>query len=488
MSLSDKSKQNPQLLRGMKDVLPEDQHYHTYVHNKISEMAQTFGFGRIDTPILEESSLFERSVGSDTDIVEKELYSFKDKRGETVALRPEGTAGVARAYVEHGMVNRPQPVKLFYSGKFFRYDRPQAGRYRQFNQFGFEIIGDDHPVLDAQLMMMAYSFFTEIGIPVTLQVNSIGSPESRKDYIKALQDYFKTRKNSLPESDRKRLQTNPLRLLDSKDKDTQTLVQDAPQIVDFLDEDSNEHFVKVLEHLDELDIPYVLNSRLVRGLDYYSRTVFEIWPTTFVPKPKEPEEKVVEVKNNRHRRAGAKEEIIEPVPEIEPPILNENPSSQGALGGGGRYDYLIEQLGGQPTPAMGFAAGIERTILELKKREVDIGEPTPPDIFVAQLGDLARKKSLKLFGQLRQAHFKVAESFSKNGLKAQMELANKLNVKFTVIIGQKEIMDDTILVRDMESGLQETIDYSKLIPDLEKRLQNFGVKKKTIRKSQWHRE
>ncbi|MFZ6036401.1 MAG: histidine--tRNA ligase [Patescibacteria group bacterium] len=456
---SEKPKKTPQLLRGFKDILPDEQPYWDYVRRSVDAVASTFSFQRIDLPYLEDASLFIRSVGKETDIVEKEMYVFEDKSGETVALRPEGTAGVVRAYIEHGMLNRPQPVKLYYIGPFFRYDRPQAGRYRQFYQFGFEVLGDAHPVIDAQLMMMAYTMFADMGLPVSLQVNSLGSPEARKDYIKALHDYFKTRKNSLPEEDALRLQANPLRLLDSKHPDTQALVQEAPQIVDYLDEESNQHFVKVLEHLDELDIPYVLNPRLVRGLDYYSRTAFEIWPLVS-DLPEVPAD-------NSSADAGEATAVAD---------ATEKPSAQSALGGGGRYDYLVEELGGQPTSAMGFAIGIERLINELKKRNISIPTLPGPDIFVAQLGDEARKKSLKVFGQLRSAGFRVAESFSKNGLKPQMEQAHKLAVKFTVIIGQKELMDHTILIRDMESGIQETFDAEKMIPELQKRLSKHGVK------------
>ncbi|MBI5037752.1 MAG: histidine--tRNA ligase [Candidatus Kerfeldbacteria bacterium] len=464
---SEKSKKPLQLLRGFKDILPEEQQYWDYVRTTVERLARTFSFARIELPLLEDANLFIRSVGKETDIVEKEMYVFEDKSGDTVALRPEGTAGVVRAYIEHGMITRPQPVKMYYVGPFFRHDRPQAGRYRQFNQFGFEVIGDAHPVIDALLMMMAYTIFNDVGVPVTLQVNSLGSPECRRNYVKALQEYFKTRKNSLPEEDLKRLQTNPLRLLDSKEPDTQVLVEGAPQIVDFLDDESNKHFIKVLEHLDELDIPYVLNPRLVRGLDYYSRTAFEIWPVPY-EEPPQPEAPAPEPVKGHHK------------PEEEKPVEEkleklDKPSAQSALGGGGRYDYLVEQLGGQPTPAMGFACGIERLILEMKLRHISPGSVVSPDIFLAQLGDEARKKALKVFNQLRAAGFQVAESFSKNGLKSQMEQANRLGVKYTVIIGQKELMDDTILIRDMESGIQETFDFEKMIPELTKRLRKNGT-------------
>lgn len=440
-----KRKKQIQLLRGMKDILPEDQPYWDFIRTRIADIARSYSFGRIDSPILEESALFVRSVGKETDIVEKEMYSFEEKGGANVTMRPEGTASVCRAYIQHGMINRPQPVKLYYFGPFFRYDRPQAGRHRQFFQFGFEALGDDHAVLDAQIMMLAHNFYTEVGIPVSLQVNSIGHPECRETYHKVLTDYYRTRKNALCEDCKRRFLKNPMRLLDCKEPDCQVLAQDAPQTVDYLCEDCNKHFVTVLEHLDELDISYVLNTRLVRGLDYYSGTVFEVWP--------EP----MQEKEGEHQT---------------------KPSSQSALGGGGRYDYLIGTLGGQPTPAIGFSGGVERLIREMKRREVDIGKRQSPDIFVAQLGDAARKKSLKLFEDLRRADFKVAESFSKDGLKPQMEIANKLGAKFAIILGQKEIMDDTILIRDMESGIQETVHFSKVSEEIRRRLERDVVVQK----------
>ncbi|MBU0597777.1 histidine--tRNA ligase, partial [Patescibacteria group bacterium] len=351
---NNKSKKNVQLLRGMKDVLPEDQRYWNFIRQRVCDVARTYSFHRIDPPLLEETQLFVQSVGEDTDIVEKEMYSFQDKSGDSVSLRPEGTAGVARAYIEHGMLNQPQPVKLFYEGPFFRYDRPQAGRYRQFYQFGFEVFGDDHPVIDAQLMMIAHNFYADMGLPVTLQVNSVGGPQCRTSYKKALLDYYKIRKNSLCEDCKNRILKNPMRLLDCKNPDCQLLAQDAPQLIDHLSEEYNEHFVKVLEHVDGLEIPYVLNTHLVRGLDYYTGTVFEIWPEV---------------------REGGEG--------------NYKPSSQSALGGGGRYDMLVKMLGGQPTPAIGFASGIERLIIELKDKDIKVDKDAKPDVFVAQLGDAA---------------------------------------------------------------------------------------------------
>ena len=447
---NERQKSPPHLLRGMKDILPEEQRYWNYVRQRVDEISLTYGFGRIDTPVLEETALFVRSIGKETDVVDKEMYSFLDKGGDSISLRPENTAGVARVYLEHGMLNRPQPVKLYYFGPFFRYDRPQAGRYRQLHQFGFEVIGDSHPVIDAQLLMLSYHFYTEIGLPISLQVNSVGCQDCRKHYEKALVDYYRTRKNTLCEDCKRRLQKNPLRLLDCKVPDCQLLMPETPQIVDYLCEKCNLHFVKVLEHLDSLEIPYVLNPRLVRGLDYYTNTVFEIWPEISVPDG--------EIKPENSQPHAA--------------------SSQSALGGGGRYDQLVESLGGQPTPAIGFACGVERLIGELKSRDIKIGQEDRPDVFVGQLGDIARKKALLLFEDLRQAGLKVIESFSKDGLKPQMELANRKQVKFSLILGQKEMMDGTILIRDMESGIQETVDFQKVLPELRKRLEKYGVKEK----------
>ncbi len=454
----EKIKKPPQLLRGMKDILPDEQKYWSFITKAVIKLADTYGFSRIDTPILEENSLFVRSVGKDTDVVEKEMYTFEDRSGDLIAMRPEGTAGVVRAYLEHGMLSWPQPVKLFYFGPFFRHDRPQAGRYRQFHQFGFEVLGDSHPVIDSQLMMMAYRLYSDMGVPVTLQVNSIGCPGCRSNYLKALIEYYRSRRNVLCEDCKRRLTKNPLRLLDCKENDCQLLLQDAPQTVDFLCENCNSHFVKVLENLDGLDIPYILNARLVRGLDYYSNTAFELWP---------------QFSGDSQDSGWAPEE-------------SGQAGRQNALGGGGRYDYLAKQLGGQHTPAIGFACGFERLIVELKERDIKVEEKVLPDVFVAQLGDSARKKALKLFEDLRREGIRVAESFSKDGLKTQMELANKKGVKYALIIGQKELMDDTILIRDMENGIQETVDSQKIIPEIKKRLDKNGVVAKNGQYGSFH--
>lgn len=418
----------PQLLRGMKDILPTDQPYWWKIFDLLRVTARDYGFERIETPILEATSLFTRSVGDLTDIVQKEMYSFTDKSNDNVTLRPEGTAGVVRSYIEHGMLNLPQPVKLWYFMPFFRHDRPQAGRYRQFWQFGFEVLGAPQPVIDAQLILAARSIYRGLGLDTTVQINSIGDPASRTQYIKALQTFFKTKKSELTDEHKLLLQKNPLRLLDSKDAVIQDLLTDAPQIVDYLDEASRAHFVQVLEYLDDLEVAYVLNPRLVRGLDYYNRTVFEVWPTG-------------------------------------------DEGAQSSLGGGGRYDSLVETLGGRPTPAAGFAGGIERIIMRMKEQQLPPAPLDRPEIYLAQLGEPARKKMLRLFEALRDVDVRVAESLTKDGLKQQLEVANRLGAHYTLIIGQKELMDDTILIRDMENGIQEIIDYKKAVAEVKKRLE-----------------
>jgi histidyl-tRNA synthetase len=423
------NKKTPQLVRGFKDVLPSEQKYYKFLTDKLEQLAVDYSFEKIDLPILEEASLFSRAVGKETDIVTKEMFSFETPGGERVSLRPESTAQVARAYINHGMLNLPQPVKLYYNGLMFRYERPQSGRYRQFNQFGFEVLGDKHPVLDAQMIILCHNFFKEIGLKGNVQVNSIGCNVCRKEYKIQLVNYYKTQKANLCDDCKERLVKNPMRLLDCKEEKCAIIKEEAPQIVDWLCDDCKNHFVKVLEFLDEVQLPYNLNSHLVRGLDYYTNTVFEIWP--------EGDEK----------------------------------RSQTALCGGGRYDNLIEQLGGRNTPALGVSIGIERTILKIKELNLPVPEREKRDIFVAQLGEAARRKSLALYEELRKEGIKICESFSKDGLKNQLEIAGKQGVRFTLILGQKELSEGTILLRDMEAGAQETINFNKVVKEIKRRLE-----------------
>jgi len=421
-----KSSRKIQTLKGFRDILPEHQKFWGFIFDKVRKTAEDFSYEKIDTPIIESTKLFERTVGESSDIVSKEMFTFEDKGGDKVTLRPEITAPVARAYIEHGMLTWPQPVKLWYWGPVFRYDKPQAGRYRQFYQFGFEVLGSDSNKVDSQLIIMANNLYKSLGLDIEVQINSIGCPECRKEYIKELKEFLKDKK--LCTDCKKRLEVNPLRVLDCKETKCQEILVDAPPILDNLCEPCNKHFVKVLEGLDDGGVAYVLNPKLVRGLDYYNRTTFEFY------------------------------------------LAGEDIGSQNALGGGGRYDYLVEQLGGRPTPAIGFASGVERAIIKLKEKDIKIKDETTADVFVAQLGEDARQKSLNLFNDLRKQGIKVRQAFAKKGLGDQMEAANRVNAKYTLILGQKEIMDETIILRDMDSGIQEVIPFEKAIPTIKQRL------------------
>ncbi len=418
------------LVRGMKDILPNEQAVWDKMRDTARRLAEFYGFGRIDTPMVEETALFARGIGKATDIVEKEMYSFETTGGENITLRPEGTASVMRAYIQHGMMNQPQPVKLWYMGPMLRHERPQHGRYRQFQTFGCETIGDGSAVIDAELILISYLFLKDIGIESTVHINSIGTPESRANYKNALVAYFRSKREKLSEEDKKRLLKNPLRILDSKDPAIVDLKSDAPQIVDWLDEESKAHFTRVLEFLDEVGVPYEMDPYLVRGLDYYTKTVFEIYANS-----------------------------------------TDNELSQAALGGGGRYDGLSELLGGRATSAVGFGLGLDRIANILKAKEGEgSGTQKQVDIFIAQLGDQGRKKSLALFEQFRQAGIVTDHAFSKDSIKAQMEIANRLKAKFAIIIGQKEVIDGTAVIRDMDSGTQEIVDYKKTIHEVQKKL------------------
>ncbi|MBU4455306.1 histidine--tRNA ligase [Patescibacteria group bacterium] len=469
-------------LRGMKDVLPEEYQYWNLIIKKAVELAKVYSFKRTDTPVLENLELYERSTGKTSDIVTKEMFAFIDKNGERVALRPEATPGLVRSYVEHGMFNLPQPVKLFWIGPLFRHEKPQSGRLRQHTQFDLEIFGDPSPVADAQLILIAYNFFRELQIETEVQINSIGCGECRKEYTAKLTEYYKERgkRAKLCGDCNKRLVKNPLRLLDCKEEKCIELALEAPQIVDSLCDSCRNHFIKVLEYLDDLDMPYNLNPYLVRGLDYYTRTVFEIWPVS----PDPLRQSFSEASEARFQPASlslggpASPELQPASPELQRGERGETASAsagaggrQISLGGGGRYDNLIEKMGGRPTPACGFGLGIERAVMKIKENNIPIKRDGEPDVFLAQLGDQARRKAIILFEELRRAGFRVREAFTKDSLKSQLEIANQLNVKYTLILGQKEIMDGTILIRDMESGIQEIIDYKKTKSEIEKRLE-----------------
>jgi len=426
-----RTRKRAQLLKGFKDVLPKDEQYWDHVNRVIGKAASQYGYGKIQTPVLEDAGLFVRTVGKGTDIVSKEMFRFIDQGGDDICLRPEETAPVVRAYIEHGMQNLPQPVKLYYHLPMFRRENPQAGRLRGFYQFGFEILGAGGPVVDAQMILIAHNICLDAGLKpgeVTVQINSIGNETSREEYIKELTNYFRSKRKYLTAEEKKRLTKNPLRLLDALMTSKREYFEDAPQILDWLDEESKNHFMGVLEVLDALEVPYVLNPFLVRGLDYYSHTVFEIWPT------------------------------------------DKEGKSQSAIGSGGRYDGLAEILGGQETPACGFAFGTERLILALKEHEVKLKAKKMPEIFLAQIGQQGKVQAMKLFEKFRKEGVGAYENFSKDSLKAQLDQANKLGVKYTLIVGQKEVLDGTVLVRDMESGVQEIINSDKVTSEMRKKL------------------
>jgi histidyl-tRNA synthetase len=446
-------------LRGMKDVLFSESKYWDLVIRKAKDLATIYGFQEINTPVLEVSDLYNRATGNDTDVVSKEMYTFIDKSGDKVALRPEATAGMTRAYIEHGMFNLPQPVKMFWLGPLFRHEKPQSGRLRQHTQFDLEVFGDESPVVDTQLILIAYNFFSELQINVQIQINSIGCPDCRKGYVEKLTAFYKERgkRSKMCPDCRKRLLKNPLRLLDCKEESCQLLREDAPQIVDFLCDGCREHFIKVLEYLDEQDVPYNLNPFLVRGLDYYVRTVFEVTPIDEEVVTHDHEEKEDDDNENEDTQ---EEQVVA------------KPRRQISLGGGGRYDGLVEKMGGRPTAGCGFGIGLERVILKIKEKNIPLKEDNENIIFLAQLGVQAKSKMMVLFEEMRKSGFNVRQSFSKDSLKAQLEEANRINVKLCLILGQKELLDGTIMVKDMELGTQEVIDFKKLYPELAKRLQD----------------
>lgn len=425
-------------IRGMKDILFDEYRYFDLVIKKAADLAKAYGFDRVEMPILERIELYERTSGKTSDIVTKEMYTFVDRGGEKIALRPEATPSLVRAYVEHGLFNKPQPVKTFWAGQLFRYDRPQSGRYRQHNQFNLDVFGEASPIADVLLILIAHTFFKELQLNIEIQINSIGCLTCREEYIEKLKEHYKARaqKSKLCVDCKKRLAKNPLRILDCKESECIASLSEAPHIVDSLDDECRGHFVKVLEYLDELNIPYNLNPFLVRGLDYYTRTVFEIWP------------------------AGDEEAD-----------RSQDKSRQMSLGGGGRYDGLVELLGGRLTPSCGFGIGIERVIMKIKESNITLRPESDKKIFLAQIGEQARRKAFVLFEDLRKGEFNVSQSFTRDSLRSQLEDANRLGAKYTLILGQKEVMDNTILIRDMDSGVQEVIDYKKIMPELKKRLE-----------------
>jgi histidyl-tRNA synthetase len=420
---------------GMHDILPAEQKYFQKVYNVCEEVANFYGFKRIDTPILEETEIFSKGTGLSTDIVQKQMYSLRTKGGDSLTLRPEFTPGVVRAYIEHGMKSFPQPVKLYSLGPTFRYEKPQAGRYRQFHQFNLEVFGDENPVIDAQIIQIFYNILKELKLKnLIIEINSIGDSQCRPYYKKLLVSYFRSRESALCTDCRRRLRENPLRVLDCKEEKCQRIISQAPQLIDHLCEECHRHFKGVLEFLDEVELPYRLNPYLVRGLDYYTKTVFEIFT-----------------------EETSKTESGEALP-------------RSALVAGGRYDNLVKLLGGEDTKAAGAALGIERIIALLKIKSLKLKKTISIPIFLAQLGNLAKRKGLKLLEDFRKSNIQVSESFGRDSLKAQLKIADRVGAKYTLILGQKEALEGTIIIRDMKTGRQETIKLERVVKEIKKRL------------------
>ena len=416
----------------MNDVLPPAQKYWEKFFKVSKELALYYGFDGIDTPILESAELFKKGIGLNTDVVEHEMYTLKTKGGDFLALRPELTASVVRSYIENGFANQPQPVKIFHSGPVFRHEAAQAGRYREFHQADFDIIGETDPIVDAQVIQVIYATLTELGLKgLTVHINSIGDKNCWNKYRDELKLYYRNKINRLCKNCKKRFKENPLRMLDCKDEGCVAIKASAPNTVDYLDKACHDHFKSVLEFLDELNTPYSLDPYLVRGLDYYTRTVFEIIP-------------------------------------------EEATGSQTTLASGGRYDYLVAQLGGKPAPAVGGSIGVERVINEMRRQNVKVNALKPrARIFLAQLGDLAKKKSFRLFEEFRKNNIYASESFGRDSIKAQLRVADRLGADLALIIGQKEALDDTVIIKEMQSGVQEVVPLEKIIDEVKKRLKKI---------------
>ncbi len=394
--------------RGTIDILPEDQPYWEFLRSKIGEVTALFDYQRIDVPIFEETSLYVRGVGEGTDIVDKEMYSFLDKGGRDITLRPEFTAGIVRAYLQHGMKTRPQPVKLYTMGPIFRYERVQAGRYRQHTQFDIECIGEQDPAVDLDVMSVAWELFTRVGFRgLSYQLNSTGCPRCRPSYLRVLVEYYRQHETEVCEDCRRRLERNPLRLLDCKVEGCQPIIEAAPRITDYLCDECAEHLATLRGYLDALERPYTMNHRLVRGLDYYTKTVFEVWA----------------------QGIGA----------------------QNAVCGGGRYDGLAEELGGAPTPGIGFGSGMERLVLLMKEQEIQVPPLPAPQVALVTIGQEAKARALQLLNDLRESGVRAVIGFGDKSLRAQLRGANRSQVAFAVILGEEEMAAGQVRIQDMRS-------------------------------------
>ena len=409
--------------RGTTDLLPQEQKYWRYIQSKAAEIAQRFGYGRIDSPAFEDSGLFIRSVGEGTDIVEKEMYTFEDRGGDNLTLRPEGTAPVCRAYLEHGMHNLPQPVRMYYFCPVFRYERPQAGRFRQHHQFGVEVIGDPDPSVDAEVIELAWRFMDSLGLTdISLLINSIGDAVCRPAFIDQLKAYYTGHHDKLCPDCRQRLDRNPLRLLDCKVVTCRALGEAAPRSVDLLCPECQDHWDKLRSYLEAVEIPYQVDHRLVRGLDYYTRTVFEIQPGD----------------------VGA----------------------QSTICGGGRYDGLIEQIGGRATPGIGFGSGIERLTLNLKRAEIPVPDEPQPKYLVVNVGDAARPAAQELAANIRKLGIGAILANGSRALRGQMRQANALGIPYALVLGDDEIQRGEVMLRSMSDSSQRAIPLALFLEEL----------------------
>ncbi len=405
-------------IKGTQDTLPAESYKIQYVESAVRETAENFGFHEMRTPVFEHTELFQRGVGETTDVVQKEMYTFEDKGGRSITLRPEGTAGAVRAFLEHGLFNEGLPQKIYYLTSCYRYEKPQAGRLREFHQFGIECFGAGAPSADAEVISLANEVFNYLGINnLSLEINSIGCPECRKNYHKALKEYFEQYKGELCETCLGRLERNPMRILDCKSPVCSKIAAEAPTVIEFLCEDCHNHFESVKKYLDAMDIQYTVNPQIVRGLDYYTRTVFE-----FVSK-----------------EIGA----------------------QGTVCGGGRYDGLIAEMGGQPLPACGFGLGLERLLLLMEAQKTPFPEPKKCDLYIASMGENANLKAAEIAKDLRSEGMCVQFDTVGRGLKAQMKYANKIGALYTLVLGDNEIETGNIKIKNMESGNETEMTLSE---------------------------
>ncbi len=410
-----------QTLKGFNDILPDDFRYWRHVRGVATGLADHFGYVQVDPPIIEETRLFLRGLQEGSAVVlDKELYNFDDQDGTNISLRPEFTAGVMRTYVEHGMHTWPKPVKLFAIGPIFRHEKPQAGRFRQHTQFNVECLGEEDPAADLEIMQLAFSLYAELGFQnLTFQLNSIGCPDCRPAYVDKLISYFTAHRDQLPAIDQRRLEVNPLRVLDTKEKATLALLDDAPKSIDNLCQDCTDHFEALIGYLDVLKLPYVINTRLVRGFDYYVRTVFEVW--------------------------------------------GEELGAQNALCGGGRYDGLVKSVGGPSTPGVGVGIGIERIVLSLRAQEIEPPPLDSPQVMALHRGAAAKTAAVQFISQLRQAHIPSLLAFGSRSLKAQFKSANRANVRLAIILGDDELERGVATLRDMETGEQTEVELSAVV-------------------------